>query len=103
MQNLNISVGLWCFGPYIDRFATKGYKSDLSLEEVFSQIKQIKYLSGVELTYPGDFQQRDNLHKFLRDTGLKASDVMVDTFSDPKWKYGALTHQNQEIRRDHLI
>ena len=100
MQNLKISVGLWGFAPCIDRFATKGYKSNLSLEEVFSQIKQIKHLSGVELMYPGDFQQRDNLNRFLRDTGLKVSNVMVDTFSNPKWRHGALTHQNQEIRRD---
>lgn len=98
MQNFKISLGSWCFAPCIDRFATKGYKSSLSLDDMTSQIRQIESLAGIELIYPGDFQQREKLKKFLENTGLKVSNVMVDTYSSPKWKYGSLTHQNPAIR-----
>jgi len=98
MQNLKISLGSQGFAPCIDRFATKGYKSSLSLDDIASQIKQIEGLAGIELIYPGDFQQREKLKKFLEDTGLKVSNVIVDIFSNPKWKNGSLTHKNQAIR-----
>ena len=44
MQNLKMSLGSWCFASCIDRFATKGYKSSLSLDDMASQIRQIESL-----------------------------------------------------------
>jgi len=42
------SVGLWAFGPLIDRFNTTGYKPRFNLEQQIGLVAQAKGVRGVK-------------------------------------------------------
>ncbi len=96
------SLGVWAFSPCGDRFLIEGYRPSMPLEEIIRKVATIKDLSGVELGYPGNVNEKnlEELKSILKETGLKVSMVGVDLTGDRKWQKGSLSSTNPEIRRE---
>jgi xylose isomerase len=97
------SVSLGVFAPCADRFVTCGYQKELTLEQMFQMIAKVEGATGLEMDYP--FMQPANddpsvIKKLLDDNGLKMCAVEIDHYSSPKWKYGALTSEDKQIRKE---
>jgi xylose isomerase len=87
------------FYPCGDRFVPKGYREDpYTLEQKLEKIAGLGDVTGVELSYPAEFEDPAEMAKMLKRTGLTASNLEVEIFGSPKWKYGALSSRDDKIR-----
>lgn len=99
---MRFSVGLWIFGPGIDRFVTAGYREPTSIEEKIELAAGVKDVEGVEIHYPSDFKEEDigRLKDLLKENNLKVATVNVDLFSGAKWKYGSFSVRDERKRSE---
>jgi len=94
-----LSVACVPFYPCGDRFMPTGYREDpYSLEQKLEKIAGLGDVTGVELSYPAEFENPQEMAKMLKRTGLKASNLEVEIFGAPRWKYGALSSRDDAIR-----
>ncbi|MBS7644873.1 MAG: sugar phosphate isomerase/epimerase family protein [Candidatus Bathyarchaeia archaeon] len=96
------SAGLWTFGQLSDRFSV--YSGAAGLKEKFSRASRVQGLEGLEIIYPSEFTRDDLdvLKALLKDHGFEVSSLLVNLFSDPKWKFGAFISQDEGLRREAL-
>jgi len=96
-----LSVACVPFYPCGDRFVPKGYREDpYTLEQKLEKIALIKDVEGVELSYPAEFEDPIKMSDTLKSFGLKPSNLEVELFGSPKWKYGALSSVDEKNRRE---
>ncbi|MGC8632030.1 MAG: sugar phosphate isomerase/epimerase family protein [Thermoprotei archaeon] len=95
---MKISAGLWAFGNMADRFATGGYREPLNITKVIGGLTGI---SGVEFNYSPALPIEE-LKSACAEKGLSISSIGVDLFSDPKWKFGALSSEDPNVRQQAL-
>ncbi|MDO9579193.1 MAG: sugar phosphate isomerase/epimerase family protein [Bacteroidales bacterium] len=101
MYGKGLSVSCVPFYPCGDRFVTRGYRSDpYTVEQKLEKIAKLGDVTGVELSYPDEFEDPVKMAKILQRAGLKASNLEVDIFGDPKWKYGALSSRDDALRAE---
>lgn len=101
MFGRGLSVACVPFYPCGDRFVPGGYRGDpLSLEEKLRLVAGLGDVAGVELSYPAEFEDAAWMAGVLERTGLRPSNVEVDTFGSPKWRYGALATRDDAVRRE---
>lgn len=100
MTEKKFALGLWAFSPCVDRFCTKGYKDETTLEQRFELASRVKDLSGVEVCHPAETGDLDRLRELLGS--YKFSPVMVgsDVFGHRKWAYGSFASPDERTRRD---
>ena len=97
------SLSLGVFAPCADRFVTCGYHKELSLEQMIEAAAGVEGASGLELDYPFMPPAGDDssiIKKLLNNNGLKLCTIEIDHYSGTKWKFGALTSEDENIRRD---
>ena len=102
-QKEKYSVSLGTFASCADRFLVSGYHEELSLEQMMQMIARVEGAVGLELDYPFMEPAVDDpavLQKLLDRTGLELCAIEIDHYSSEKWKYGALTSEDKNIRRD---
>lgn len=102
MSDRKYSVGIWAYGSCGDRFSENGYQKNRSFKEKLDLAAETKNLSGIEVHYNGDFND-DNFaeaKKMIEASGLKVAAVNCETFGDKKFRKGALTSTDPEIRKD---
>jgi len=92
------SVALVCLGKQADRFAT--YREDKTLEEKFELASKIKSLTAVGVYYPHELKDIDTFKDLCKTYKLKTSEVTVDIFSEPKFKYGSFTSPSPATRKE---
>jgi len=96
-----LSVACVPLYPCGDRFMPTGYREDpYSLEQKLEKIAGLGDVTGVELSYPAEFEDAAEMAAMLKRVGLTASNLEVEIFGAPKWKYGALCSRDDKIRNE---
>ena len=100
IELVKYSAGLWTFGQLSDRFSV--YSEAADLREKFSRASRVQGLEGLEIIYPSEFTRDDMdvLKDLLKESGFKVSSLLVNLFSDPKWKFGAFISPTEKLRRE---
>jgi len=89
------------FYPCGDRFVPRGYRDDpYSVEQKLELIAGLGDVTGVEFSYPAEFEDPLPIAEVLKRLGLKACNVEVELFGSPKWKYGALSCRDDAVRNE---
>ena len=101
-MKLNVDAHLWCLGTYGERYVPGGYFEEMSVDEQLDIMSGIEGLTGLFVFYPlaplpGD---PDKLVAKLDSFGLKVSNIAVECWSDRKWKYGAFSTNQADIRKE---
>jgi xylose isomerase len=99
-KDMKFAAGLWIFSSCLDRFCTKGYKEETTLEKRIELAARVKDLRGVEICHPGETKNLDELKKLLKSHKLEVAMVATDVYSTPKWALGSFTSPKKEIRRE---
>jgi sugar phosphate isomerase/epimerase len=83
-----------------DRFCP-GYKQNPSTEDMLRQVKDIPYVTGIELvgTWDIDPDTAPFMKHALDDLGLECVSIIPDLFGDPDYWKGAYTSTDPSIRR----
>lgn len=98
---MKYSVILSNVGSCCDRYAPNGYGRKYSNSELFERLSHVEGISGVELIgqsaiHKGNIAEtKENLERY----GLEAVAIIPDHFSDKKWKHGAFTGFDPDIRK----
>ena len=101
MYGKGLSVACVPFYPCGDRFVPTGYREDpYTLEQKLEKIAGLGDVTGVELSYPAEFVDPVPMADIMNKLGLKVSNLEVEIFGAPKWKYGALSSRDDKIRRE---
>jgi len=95
---VRFAAGLWIFSSCLDRFCTKGYREETTLERRIELASKVKDLSGIEVGHPGETKDLDELKRLLRTHKLVVAMVASDVYSTPKWALGSFSSPKKEIR-----
>ncbi|HOL18211.1 MAG TPA: TIM barrel protein [Bacillota bacterium] len=102
VKKLKYSVGTWQYGPLGDRFVPGGYQEAAAFPALLDHIAAIEGVTGVELVYPGEVA--DDNHAFiveeLQKRKLEAAHLCVDLYAHKKWRFGSITADREETRRE---
>jgi len=101
-MKLNIDAHLACLGTYPERYVPGGYFNSINIDQQLEIMSEIEGLTGLFTFYPTAPLPSDpnKLIKKLDDFGLKVSNIAVDCFTDKKWKHGAFSTVEKNIRKD---
>jgi xylose isomerase len=101
-MKLNVDAHLWCLGTYAERYVPGGYYDDMALEEKLEIMSKIQGLSGLVVFYPPDPLPSDpeKIIKKLSDYNMKVSYLEPEVWSDRKWKHGAFSTSEKNIRKE---
>ena len=87
--------------PCGDRFVPGGYRKDsYTLAEKLEKISGLEDVKGIELSYPAEFEDPGPMAEILKNVGLQASNLEVEIFGHPKWKYGSLSSRDDTVRSE---
>jgi len=81
MAEKKFALGLWAFSPCLDRFCTKGYKDETTLEQRFELASKVKDLSGVEVMHPTETEDLEKLRELLGSYKFSPAMIGSDVFS----------------------
>ena len=99
MFGKGLSVATVPFYPCGDRFVPGGYREDAdTFFEKLEKISTLEDVKGVELSFPAEFEDPHPVKEKFKSLGLKVSNIEVELFGSPKWKYGALSSRDSKIR-----
>ena len=102
---MKLSIITGFLGSIKNRYMT--YQDERPLEEKFRLASQIKHISGLELCYPSDFEDFDELKALLKQYGLGVSAVNFRSRRTGKWLRGsfssALESERKEVVEDMQI
>lgn len=101
-MKLNVDAHLWCLGTYAERYVPGGYFDPLELDEQLEIMSKIEGLSGLFVFYPLAPLPEDPVKAVekLNNYGLKVSNLCVEGWSDRKWKHGAFSTNEKQIRQE---
>jgi xylose isomerase len=110
---INFSAGHWCAGEFRDRFCPDGYNSNTDFDaSEEAQIARVKAagIKGIEFHercfidahYAKDQRRIESVRAALAEHGVVCTNMNMNTWSDPKWKFGGVTHPDPGVRRDCL-
>ncbi len=101
-MKLNVDAHLWCLGSYAERYVPGGYYLDMDLDEKLQIFSRLKRLDGLVIFYPTEPLPKNpvSLKKKLSNFNLRISILEPESWSDPKWKYGAFSTGDKRIRRE---
>lgn len=104
MVDRKYSVGIWAYGGCGDRFCEMGYQKSKNFAQKVELASLTEGLSGIEVHYNGDFDDNNlgEARKVIEDSGLEVAAVNCETFGDRKFRKGALTSTNKEVRNEAL-
>ncbi len=111
---IQFAAGHWCAGEFFDRFCPIGYNSDdPSFEDgILPQIERVS-LAGIRGI---EFHERVFIDQAYRKVpsiiadvkegltrhSVVATNMNMNTWTDPKWKFGGITHPDSSVRRECL-
>ena len=85
------------FGARRDRFTQ--YQPFRTLEEKLTLISAVEGITGVELKYPADFEDPEQVCQLLAEHQLALSAVNVDIKDATYFRHGALSAESDEARQ----
>ncbi len=97
-----VSAHVFCLGTYAERYVPGGYYDDLSIDEMLEIFSKTEGLDGVFQMYPPALMPDDpvKVRKKLSEYNLKVSEVFIESWSDRKWKNGAYSTTEKEVRKE---
>lgn len=101
-MKLNVDAHLWCLGTYGERYVPGGYFEEMTTDQQLEIMSKIEGLTGLFTFYPVAPlpEDPDKLVAKLDNSGLKVSNLAVECWSDRKWKNGAFSTNEVNIRKD---
>ncbi len=96
------SVGLSPLTTCGDRFVSKYHPDDIDVRERIKMVAKVEDLKGVYLGYPSDFSffsDTKELKGELEKNNLEVSMIELELFSEPIWKCGSFTSNDEKIRQ----
>jgi len=101
-MKLKIDAHLWCLGSYAERYVPGGYYQDMGLEEKLEIFANTQGLDGLVVFLPTDPLPSDpgKIASLLRDYNLKVSTIEPEIWTDRKWKDGAFSTTDANIRKE---
>ena len=111
---IKFAAGHWCAGEFRDRFCPVGYNSNNPdfIDTTVTQIARIKQagIKGIEFhedvfvdnNHLKDPAKVSEITDALKLHGLIPTCMNMNTWGDPKWKFGGVTNPDPAIRRDCL-
>lgn len=84
------------FGKLRDRFCE--YGEDLSVVQKLEHIARIPGVSGVEMVYPHELQDLNEVKTTLTKLGLAISAININVKSDPEFVKGSITSPDPALR-----
>ena len=101
-MKLNIDTNFECMGTYKERYVPDGYYDSMGVDERLEIMSKIKGLSGLFTFYPSAPLPSDpeKLVKKLSNFNLQVSNVCVVGWNNRKWKHGAYSTNEDNIRRE---
>lgn len=101
-MELHVDAHLWCLGTYGERYVPGGYFDVMGVDEQLQRMSEIEGLDGLFVFYPMAPlpDDPDQLLKKLSNHNLRVSNLCPELWSDRKWKYGAFSTSQTEIRAE---
>ncbi|MCZ2258103.1 sugar phosphate isomerase/epimerase family protein [Sporosarcina sp. G11-34] len=101
MGKYKYAVGVWAFGSISDRFCEQGYQKPRSFREKLKAASACEKLAGIEIHYNGDFDKDTIVEtkEMVDQYGLEIAAINCELFGDRKFRKGALTSTDAEIRK----
>lgn len=108
---IRFAAGHWCAGMFADRFAPAGYNADDPTfdDSVVAQIARVRQagIDGVEfheVVFLDDHGARDSakigaITAALAEHKVAPTNMNFNTWTHPKFKFGAVTHPDPAIRK----
>jgi len=97
--NLKYAIEASVFWPPADRVVSSGYKESIEAKDVYTLVKLVEGVDGVELYFPYDFQDVTSMKKIVQDKGLRVSAVGIGNFGEAKWQHGGSTSFDPVVRK----
>ncbi len=100
LSELKFATGLHLFGNTLDRYVGGGYKTNKTLDKMFSDAASVKEIKGVELIANWNINDSNiNEVKSLCETHhLDVASIIVDIFTQAKWANGSFAAKNSAVR-----
>lgn len=101
MDDLKICMGIWGQTNLPDRFNVNGFGEDVPVIDRIKECGEIEGISGIELHVPTEINDRnvDDIEKVLDDYGLKMVQLCGHTWTEKRFKNGALADSDTRIRQ----
>jgi xylose isomerase len=108
--DVKFSAGHWCAGEFVDRFCPVGYNSNTDFDNsIVAQIDRVKAagIAGIEF-HEAVFLNADGsrndaevraVQAALARTGVVATNMNFNTWTNPLYKYGGVTNPDAGIRK----
>ncbi len=98
---LKLSVITSFLGSIKNRFMQ--YQGDRTIEEKLEMASRIKDMDGVELCYPEDFKNVDNLFKLVKEYNLGISAINFRSRRTGKWWRGSFSSNIKKEREEVVL
>jgi xylose isomerase len=97
-----VSAHVFCLSTYPERYVPAGYYEDMGIDRMLEVFSKTKGLTGVFEMYPPSLMPKDpvKIKQKLAGFGLKVADVFVEGWGDRKWKNGAYSTNEKNVRRE---
>jgi L-rhamnose isomerase len=108
---IRFAAGHWCAGEFFDRFCTVGYNSDTDFDaSIPAQIARVREagIEGIEfheVVFLDEAGNRDDgkireITEALQQHRITPTNMNFNTWTNPKFKFGGVTHPDEGVRRD---
>lgn len=100
---LNLECHMFCLGTFNERYVPDGYFDPMPVEEVFDIIKDTA-CTGFMAIWPNDPLPNDpyKFKELIGNYGLVPSTLLINNFSDRKFKHGAFSSNDAGVRRESI-
>ncbi len=107
---IKFAAGHWAAGEFFDRFCPVGYNSNTNFDNsIHAQIERVAKagIEGIEfhdVVFMDKAGSRDEsvvkaVHESLRKHGVKPTNMNFNTWTDPKFKFGGISHPDAGMRK----
>jgi xylose isomerase len=100
MDELKISMGIWGNTNLVDRFNTEGFGEFVPVLDRIREVGEIEGVDGIELHLPTEITEdnADDVAKVLDDYGLQIVQLCGHTWTEKKYRHGALADSDPGVR-----
>jgi xylose isomerase len=98
-----ISISMAGFRSGVD-WVCPAYRDEYSFEGFLDVVVDVPAVTGIDLGFPPDALRKPDrvlqVGELVRSRGLRIACLMVNTYSDRKWKYGNFTAPDPVVRAE---
>ena len=101
-MDFKISTSVDAMGNCMERYVPDGYYDDLGVEERLEAISKFSGVTGLQVFFP-TFPLPSDPEKLVRlaaNYNLKIADLYIESAGNAKWKHGAYSTNEKNIRKE---